>query len=174
MLRLLTPRFTLSSFQESDWPFFLELRQNNAVMRYMAGIASEEDIRRVFGQRLLENNAFVIRLHVDETPLGDVGLRISKVNPAEADVGYSILPPAQGQGIASEALKAVCEYAFYQANVEALNAWVLAANAGSVRVLEKARFSRVQTLEKSFLLNDKYYDDWAFRLTKEDFARADG
>lgn len=172
MLTLLTPRFTLSSFQQSDWPFFRELRQNAAVMRYMAGIASEEDTRRVFEQRLLEKNAFVIRPHGSETALGDVGLRISKIHPDEADVGYSVLPHAQGQGIASEALKAVCEYAFYQANVEALNAWVLAANTGSVRVLEKARFRRVQTLENSFLLNDEYYDDWAFRLTKEDFSRA--
>lgn len=172
MLTLLTPRFTLSSFQESDWLFFRDLRQNGEVMRYMAGIASEEDTRRVFEQRLLENNAFVIRMHGDNTALGDVGLRISKQHPEEADVGYSVLPAMQGRGIASEALQAVCEYAFYQANVEALNAWVLAENTGSVRVLEKARFNRVQVLEKAFLLNDEYYDDWAFRLTKEDFLQA--
>ena len=172
MLTLLTPRFTLSTFQPSDWPFFRALRQNSDVMRYMASVASEEDTRRVFKQRLADKNAFVIRLHGDDTALGDIGLRISKLHPTEADIGYSVLPAAQGRGIASEALKAVCEYAFYQARVEALNAWVLANNSGSVRVLEKAHFIREQVLEKSFLLNDEYYDDWAFRLTKHDFLRA--
>ncbi len=170
MLTLLTPRFTLSSFQETDWSFFRTLRQNSDVMRYMANIASEADTRRIFEQRLKEKNAFVIRAHGDETPLGDIGLRVSQAHPGEADIGYSILPAFQGRGIASEALRALCEYAFYQTPVEALNAWVLAENTGSVRVLEKARFRRVESMEKAFLLNDEYYDDWSFRLTKAAFV----
>uniref|UniRef100_UPI00214C9935 GNAT family N-acetyltransferase n=1 Tax=Klebsiella pneumoniae TaxID=573 RepID=UPI00214C9935 len=42
-----------------------------------------------------------------------------------ADVGYALLPQAQGKGYASEALRAVCEYGFTTLGVQAINAWVL-------------------------------------------------
>ncbi|WP_039058793.1 GNAT family N-acetyltransferase [Enterobacter sp. Bisph1] len=163
-MTLYTPRFTLSSFQESDWPFFLHLRSNESVMRYMAEIASQTQIRTLFDDRLHDSNAFIIR--DGDNVVGDIGLRISQHNPHEADIGYAIAPAAQGRGIASEALQALCEYAFSQHNVAALNAWVLAENQGSVRVLEKSGFNRVQVLEGVYLLAGEYYDDWVYRREK--------
>lgn len=68
------------------------------------------------------------------------------------------------KGIASEALRAVCEYAFNQTGVKAINAYVLADNVGSVRVLEKAGFVRTQVLEKAYEINGVRYDDWVYRL----------
>ncbi|WP_342324258.1 GNAT family N-acetyltransferase [Kosakonia sp. BYX6] len=164
-MTLQTPRFTLSPFKESDWPFFLRLRQDSSIMRFMAEIASEGQIRTLFDNRLNDDNAFVIR-DEQHSSLGDIGLRLSQHNPQEADVGYSIVPAAQGRGIASEALRTLCDFAFSQRDIQALNAWVLAQNHGSVRVLEKSGFARVQVLEKAYLLNGEYHDDWVYRLEK--------
>lgn len=160
-----TPRFTLSAFQAADWPFFLRLRQNSSIMRYMAEVAHESHIRTLFEDRLQDNNAFIIR---DEqgNAVGDIGLRQSVHNAQEADIGYAVAPESQGQGIACEALDAVCEYAFHQRGISALNAWVLAENRGSVRVLEKNGFQRVQVLEKAFVLKGKCFDDWVYRREK--------
>ncbi|MGY5956127.1 GNAT family N-acetyltransferase [Kosakonia sp. BK9b] len=169
-MTLQTPRFTLSHFQEHDWPFFLRLRQDGEIMRYMAEVASEGQIRTLFDDRLKDKNAFVIRNTQGEA-VGDIGMRPSVHHPHEADVGYSISPEAQGCGVASEALQALCEYAFAKREVRALNAWVLADNRGSVRVLEKSGFLRVQVLEKAFQLKGKYYDDWVFRREKETLTR---
>ncbi|MGG7444756.1 GNAT family N-acetyltransferase [Kosakonia oryzendophytica] len=169
-MTLQTPRFTLTPFQESDWLFFLRLRRDDRIMRYMAEVASEGQIRTLFDNRLLDDNAFVIR-DVQHTAVGDIGLRPSVHNPQEADVGYSIMPTAQGRGVASEALQALCEFAFDKRNVQALNAWVLAENQGSVRVLEKSGFQRVQVLEKAYLLKGEYYDDWVYRREKGAQAR---
>lgn len=163
-MTLYTSRLTLSAFQPSDWLFFLHLRRNSNVMRYMGEIASEDQIRTLFADRLADSHAFIIR-NARHIAVGDIGLRISQHNPQEADVGYSISPDAQGQGIASEALQALCDYAFDN-QIRALNAWVLAENKGSVRVLEKNGFKRVQVLEKTFLLHGKYYDDWIYRREK--------
>ena len=58
------------------------------------------------------------------------------------------------------------DYAFTQTHVTALNAWVLAANQGSVRLLEKLGFTRTQVLEKGYTINGVDYDDWAYRLEK--------
>ncbi len=163
-MTLYTPRLTLCAFQPCDWPFFLQLRTHDRVMRYMGDIASEEQIHTLFESRLADRHAFIIRNA--QAAVGDIGLRISQHNPQEADVGYSIAPAAQGQGVASEALQALCEYAFSESDVQALNAWVLAENHGSVRVLEKSGFQRVQILEKAYLLHGEYHDDWVFRREK--------
>ncbi|MNB86313.1 Acetyltransferase (GNAT) family protein [compost metagenome] len=164
MATITTPRLSLSPFEPSDWAFFRRLREAPEIMRYMAAIASEKETRRLFAARLTAQHTFVIRRHDDATPLGDIGLQISAQFPQEADIGYTVIPAAQGQGIASEALRAVCEYAFIRAGVTAVNAYVLADNGGSVRVLEKAGFVRTQVLEKAYEINGVRYDDWVYRL----------
>ncbi|EPQ0971517.1 GNAT family N-acetyltransferase [Citrobacter farmeri] len=169
MARLITERLTLSPFQPTDWPFFLALRENPDVMRFMGNLCPERETRLLFARRLTSKHTFVIRQHNDATPLGDIGLQISHHFPQEADIGYCVIPAVQGRGIASEAVRAVCDYAFRDAGVKAINAWVLAENQGSVRLLEKLGFVRTQVLEKAFEVNGIHYDDCGYRLEAEAF-----
>lgn len=164
MATITTPRLYLTPFEPTDWAFFRSLREDRRIMRYMAAIAPEKETRRVFAARLAAAHVFVIRAPDDDTPLGDIGLQISAENREEADIGYTVVPAAQGKGIASEALRAVCDYAFNQTGVKAINAYVLADNGGSVRVLEKAGFVRTQVLEKAYEIDGVRYDDWVYRL----------
>lgn len=156
-----TPRLRLTPFHRDDWPFFLRLRRDPAVMRYMGEIAAEETLRTLFEQRITDG-AMIVRTAGGE-PLGDIGLRISRHNPYEADIGYALAPEAQGKGYAGEALAAVCEHAFSQ-GVRAINAWVLADNTGSARLLERRGFRRIQILKQAYTLNGVCYDDWVYRL----------
>ncbi len=165
MITLTTPRLLLSSFNESDWPFFLRLRQDPQVMRYMGDVLSERALRTVFNARCADAGVFVLRDRGGE-PVGDIGLRISSKNPHEADVGYALLPGAQGKGYASEALSAICQYGFSELGVNAINAWVLGENRSSSRLLEKQGFVRIQVLENAYHLNGVDYDDWVYRLER--------
>lgn len=70
MATITTPRLTLSPFEPADWPFFHRLREAPEIMRYMAAIAPEKEIRRLFAARLTAPHTFVIRVHDDATPLG--------------------------------------------------------------------------------------------------------
>ncbi len=134
-------------------------------MRYMGEVLSETALRSVFECRCEDPGVFVLRDSVG-TPLGDIGLRISTKNPHEADVGYALLPQAQGQGYASEALRAICDYGFTTLGIHAINAWVLGNNLGSSRLLEKQGFVRIQVLENAYHLNGVDYDDWIYRLER--------
>ncbi|ETX63849.1 N-acetyltransferase GCN5 [Citrobacter portucalensis] len=136
-------------------------------MRYMGNIAPAKDTRLLFARRLAAQHTFVIREHNSPTPLGDIGLQISHLYPQEADLGYAIMPQAQGKGIASEAVRAVCQYAFEHAGVTAINAYALADNKGSIRILEKTGFVRTQVLEKAYETDGIAYDDWVFRLERD-------
>lgn len=135
-------------------------------MRYMGNIAPAKDTRLLFARRLAAQHTFVIREHNSPTPLGDIGLQISHLYPQEADLGYAVMPQAQGKGIASEAVRAVCQYAFEHAGVTAINAYALADNKGSIRILEKTGFVRMQVLEKAYEIDGIAYDDWVFRLER--------
>lgn len=134
-------------------------------MRYMGEVLSETALHSVFESRCEDPGVFVLRDSAG-TPLGDIGLRISAKNPHEADVGYALLPQAQGQGYASEALRAICDYGFTTLGINAINAWVLGNNLGSSRLLEKHGFVRIQVLENAYHLNGVDYDDWIYRLER--------
>lgn len=134
-------------------------------MRYMGEVLSETALRSVFESRCEDPSVFVLRDSAG-TPLGDIGLRISAKNPHEADVGYALLPQAQGQGYASEALRAICDYGFTTLGIHAINAWLLGDNQGSSRLLEKHGFVRIQVLENAYHLNGVDYDDWIYRLER--------
>ena len=162
MAEITTPRLRLTPFTRADWPFFLQLRQDPEVMRYMGEIVPQEVLSTLFAQRIADG-AMIVRTASGE-PLGDIGLRVSRHNPYEADVGYALTPQAQGKGYAGEALEAMCQYGFRSLGLLAINAWVLANSAGSARLLERRGFRRIQVLEQAYTLNGVCYDDWVYRL----------
>jgi RimJ/RimL family protein N-acetyltransferase len=161
---LTTSRLTLSPLTEDDWPCFLALRNNPQVMRFMGELLSKNDLRLKFESRL-EGHVFAIH-ETHGQCIGDIGLQISAQDAQEADIGYALLPEAQGKGFAQEALAAICDYGFTSLGLRAMNAWVLAENKGSVRLLEKNGFKRTQMLEKAFQIGDVFYDDWVYRLER--------
>ncbi|HHG8772414.1 TPA: GNAT family N-acetyltransferase [Raoultella planticola] len=165
MTILTTPRLLLSPFTASDWPFFQRLRSDREVMRFMGECLDEPALRTLFATRCADPGVFVLRGQEGQA-MGDIGLRISGKNPYEADIGYALLPEAQGKGYASEALRAICDYGFRRLGLHAINAWVLGDNRGSARLLEKHGFTRIQILEKAYHLNGVDYDDWVYRLER--------
>ena len=75
----------------------------------------------------------------DGTHIGDFcfkGLREDGI----AEIGYGILEEHRGQGYATEAVQAACQWAFGHAEVELLEAETDAGNAVSQRVLQKCGF----------------------------------
>lgn len=171
---LLTPRFTLTRLAEHDWPFFLQLRQDAGIMRYMSEIAPAEAIRAQFEYRLqpwvpgaAHPLDFIIRAHGDDTPLGHIGLRHGEQGPDVAEVGYTVAVAAQGRGVAGEALRALCEFAFRHTPIQLLKAVIVAENSASGRVLEKNGFRRTAVIKESYPLHGRVYDDWVYQLARE-------
>jgi RimJ/RimL family protein N-acetyltransferase len=66
-----------------------------------------------------------------------------------AEIGYWLAEPYWGRGIAVEAVRLVSRYAFDTCNMLRMFALPFADNAQSVRVLEKAGYTREATLRAS-------------------------
>lgn len=75
----------------------------------------------------------------DGTHIGDLCFKGLDSNGV-AEIGYGILEEYQGQGYATEAVKAALRWAFQNPNVTAIEAETDANNAASKRVLEKCGF----------------------------------
>ncbi|MEM7121106.1 MAG: GNAT family N-acetyltransferase [Pseudomonadota bacterium] len=121
------------------------------VARYTAGIphpyppggadafARDVEFDRRNGQGGL---VFAIMRMRETSVVGLIDLNLTD-DARSAEMGYALSPQAWGQGIASEAAKAVIDWGFSSANLDAIYARALVVNRASCRVLQKAGLRRI-------------------------------
>ncbi|WP_063058249.1 GNAT family N-acetyltransferase [Nocardia sienata] len=76
--------------------------------------------------------------------VGSIGLFWPPVDGV-LELGYGIVPSRRGRGYATEATRALADYALTAPGVHTVSASVELVNPASVRVLEKAGFARVHS-----------------------------
>ncbi len=82
-----------------------------------------------------------LAIEVDGAAVGGVGIQPgTDVFRRSAEIGYWLGEPFWGRGIATEALRAMTEYAFEHFDICRLEAGVFEWNPASMRVLEKAGY----------------------------------
>ena len=87
---------------------------------------------------------------VDRAAVGAVGLRLKKdIWRRSAEIGYWLGQEFWGRGIATEAVRAVTGYAFNHYDVCRVYAGAYEWNLASMRVLEKAGYTREARLRKA-------------------------
>ena len=100
--------------------------------------------------------------------IGAIGLRLQgDVFRRSAEVGYWLGEPFWGQGIATQALRALTEYAFTTFDLVRLYATVKEWNPASARVLEKCGFTLEGRLRKSATKDGKTIDTLLYALVRE-------
>lgn len=82
--------------------------------------------------------------------LGHIGITPDSSNPYTGQIGYYLAEPFAGQGITSQAVSALSDYAFSSLGYTSLFAFVREDNIKSVRVLQKAAYKRFSTQKYSF------------------------
>jgi RimJ/RimL family protein N-acetyltransferase len=143
---LVLSRCTLRPWRRGDEASLVRYADNRNVWRnlrdrfphpYTAKDA-DEWIARASGQTPAQSFAIV----VDSNAVGGIGLELGEdVFRRSAEVGFWLGEPFWGRGIASEALRAVTQYAFATFDICRLQAHVFEWNPASMRVLEKAGYT---------------------------------
>jgi [ribosomal protein S5]-alanine N-acetyltransferase len=115
------------------------------VTKYFGGPFSEDEVRKRFkherARRMVHGYQYwVIELLASGEFVGVCGLRPS--NPAEEiiELGFHLLPKFWGQGLATEAARAVIPYAFEKYSAKKLVAGHHPENVNSKKVLDKLGF----------------------------------
>ncbi|MCG7343209.1 GNAT family N-acetyltransferase [Sporosarcina sp. ACRSL] len=76
------------------------------------------------------------------TIVGDIGFKGKPTSDKTVEIGYGIIPSAQNKGYATEAVRALVEWAFASGRVKKIVAECLHHNLASIKVLEKLGMKR--------------------------------
>ena len=104
----------------------------------------------------------------NDEAVGGVGLvRQQDVERRSLEIGYWLGEAYWSRGIATEAVRAMTEYAFANFDVCRIYATVFESNPASIRVLEKAGFVCEGRLRRSVTKNGQTVDSLMYALVNE-------
>ena len=140
-------RCTLRGWRRGDEPPLLRYADNRNVWLNLRDRFphpyTAADAEAWIGIASVESPVASFAIVIDDEAIGGIGLSLgTDVFRRSAEVGYWLGEPFWGRGIATEALRAVTEYAWQYFDICRLEAGVFEWNPASMRVLEKVGYLR--------------------------------
>lgn len=161
-----TKRLLLRDYVQEDLPVVHKLVEPSEIWQYQHwGPNSLEDTQKHIDMCISqqsENPRKSFELSITDKATkeidGAIGIRIrSNVNKA-ADLGYWIRLDKWGQGLATEATKAIIEFGFETLKMNRIWATASPENIGSLKVLEKSGMKREGLMKKDVLVRGQFRD----------------
>lgn len=163
-------RLRLRAYREDDAAAIFTLYGDPQVTRYWSHEAWTETAQaeRYLSERMaLETPAVYAWAMADKESdllIGTTTLFYLSGPHRRAEIGYSLLPTRQGQGLAHEALRTVIGHAFGSLGLERIEADVDPRNTPSVRLLESLGFQREGLLRARWRANGEVCDSYFYGL----------
>ena len=98
---------------------------------------------------------WLLRADTFEGGIGWVSLRINERTPLLGEIGYSLIVEARGQGLATEAVRALVDEVFTQTDLAEIQACCLPENVPSRAVLAKTGFRETRTITGGAIVRGK-------------------
>lgn len=173
-----TERLLLRPFQPSDAEELFALQSSASAMRYWDSPpwTDRSFVQRFFdsGKRQEEEGTgtrVAIERAEDQTFLG--WCTFNSWNPTfrSASLGYAVTERAWGHGYATEAARALLEWAFTTFDLNRVQAEADTRNIASAKVLEKLGFVLEGTLREDCIVNGEVSDSWIYGLLRSDWSQ---
>ncbi len=113
---------------------------------------------------------YAVERTADGAHIGDVGVNLHP-NRMQAEIGFTVAAAYQGQGYASEAVRAVLDRLFTVQGVQRVSAECDARNAASARLLERVGFRREGLRPQFTWIKGEWTDDLLYGLLARDRNR---
>lgn len=146
-----TPRLLLRNFIESDLDEMVDLMANPDFMRFSTGVFTREKTASFLFDRVIapaqagQPSLFAVILREENRLIGYCGFLRQIVDEIEEiEIGYRLHPDYWNRGLATEAARAVHDYAFSVLKLKRVISLIHPDNHASRRVTEK----NGMTLEK--------------------------
>ncbi|HEV2867125.1 MAG TPA: GNAT family N-acetyltransferase [Allosphingosinicella sp.] len=154
-----TPRLLLRDWRPEDVEPFIRHTNTPAVMRWLGGVRSDEDVRETVETRMMRwqwergFTFWAVERKADGELLGFCGLKIAddEDSPVEGEleIGWRLREDAWGQGYAKESAIASLDHAFGPLGAERVVALTVAENAPSWGLMERLGMTRRADLDYS-------------------------
>lgn len=173
---LQTARLILREVRPADAADVLVFRGDPYVQRFNSEPLKTLQEAAVFIEEALQQRAtqagfgWAITLRGQDRVLGGVSLHAWEKYHRRAEVGYDLARAFWGQGIGSEAVRAVLTFGFTQLNLNRIEAATIADNHESVNLLKKLGF-RLEGLRRGYSWEEDgtFHDSAMFGLLREEF-----
>lgn len=110
-----------------------------------------------------------ITLKGSDELIGSAGFYKWNKKTSQVETGYDLDPKYKGQGIMTEAMTAMIQYAFRVMKVNRIEALVSPRNKGSLRLVRRLGFRKEGTLREHDFYKGRFTDDFLFSLLKRDW-----
>ena len=99
--------------------------------------------------------------------IGAIGIHTqTDIHQKNAEIGYWLAEPFWGQGIMSDAVKQIVDYAFNTLEIDRIFARPFGTNLASQKVLEKNNFKLEARFEKTLFKNGEYLDELVYAIRR--------
>lgn len=173
-----TSRLRLRPYHSGDAEAMFALYSDPRVMRYWSFPAWVELAQaRTYLQRALagmdsgEIFPWAIADRASDELIGALTLFSLHADQRRCEVGYSLSPDRQGQGLAAEALRCALAHGFDQLGLVRVEADIDPRNASSCRLVEALGFQREGLLRQRWRVNGETCDSALYGLLAAEFAR---
>ncbi len=121
---------------------------------------TENDAKEFVSKCLTSEPNFAYAICFEGEYAGNIGIVKEKdVYRKSAEIGYFIGEPFWNKGIATEAVRMICDYTFAEYDIVRIHTGVFEFNKASCRVLEKCGFQKEGIFRKSVYKMDKLWDE---------------
>lgn len=174
-----TQRLILRCFTIHDADsMFNNWASDNEVCRYMRWPQHKniEETKMIISDWLDSYNKlsfyqWAITLEGNDEPIGAIGLFVVNENDLCGDVGYCIGKKYWGQGIITEALKAILDFAFETIGFNRIETYHSINNPASGRVMQKSGMTFEGLAKQKYKSISGFEDSKMYSILKEDFKR---
>lgn len=169
---------SLKPFVIEDAVQFFNLRSNTDFVKYLGidpykNIEQAENLLKEGFNQFDEQSAINWKIceKGSDDLIGYVGLWRIFTQHLRAEIGFGLSKKYRGRGIAQEAIRLCCQYAFEVLNIHSIYANIDPANIPSLKSLEKIGFQNEGTQRESYYYNGKFYDSLYLGLLKADLIK---
>lgn len=164
-------RCTVREWRTSDADSLVPHANNRAVWRNLRDRFphpyTKRDAREFIREARRHDPPRLFAIEVDGEACGGIGIEPrDDVDRRTGEIGYWIAEAHWNRGIATEAVRAVADYAFSTFDLVRLEARVYAWNPASGRVLEKAGFTREARLRRAITKDGETIDASLYALVR--------
>lgn len=112
----------------------------------------------------------IVRKGVNEL-IGTCGFYDWNKTASRAEIGYDLEPKYWGQGIMTEALRAVLKYGFKVMRLNRIQAIIDSENTESVKLVYRLGFKKEGVLRQRSYFNGQFRDDVCFSLLRKEWTK---
>ena len=116
---------------------------------------------------------FAVALKTTDDLIGDLYLKLDEAGK-QAELGYTFAPTFQGQGLATEAVEGLLEYAFTERGLHRIYGVTDPRNTPSIRLMKRVGMRQEAHFKKNLWFKGEWADDVVFAVLASEWEKHSG